>query len=71
MLKHGMRCCDVCGEEIPQDQKYCVHKIPAEAAALLLDTTDPALVPTWTQGSDGMVSLDICTTCYLSMGGAG
>ena len=69
MLKHRMRYCHVCGEEIPKGDKYSVRTMQPEGAAMLLDTDDPELVPTWTQNPDGTVRLDICTTCYLSMGG--
>ncbi|MBI4606331.1 MAG: hypothetical protein HY721_30570 [Planctomycetes bacterium] len=71
MVKEGERYCDVCASEIPRGEKYSVRTMPAAGAALLLDVDDPDLIPTWTQNPDGTVRLDICTTCYLYMGGSG
>jgi len=68
MVKDESRYCDVCAAEIPKGEKYSVRTIPAAAAALLLETDDPDLVPTWTHTSEGQVRLDICITCYLTMG---
>lgn len=71
MVKDGERYCDVCASGIPRGEKYSARTMSAEGAALLLDVDDPDLIPTWTQNADGTVRLDICMTCYLSMGGAG
>ena len=68
MVREGTRYCDVCAVEIPKGDKYSVRTMAASAAALLLETDDPDLVPTWTQTSDGNVRLDVCMTCYLAMG---
>lgn len=70
MFKDNLRFCDVCADEIPKGTKYCVTTLSPEAAAAFLDVTDPDLVPTWMQNQDGTLRLDICGTCYLSMGSA-
>lgn len=67
MLSRDGRHCDVCGEGIPRNVPYRVGRITADAAAMLLDTDDPDLVPTWTQLLDGTVQLDFCLWCYSSM----
>lgn len=68
MLKDGKRICDVCVDKIPKGTKYCVSMLPSEAAAILFGIADKELMGTWTQYPDGRVRLDICVTCYLSMG---
>jgi hypothetical protein len=39
-----------------------------EAAALLLETNDPELVPNMCQDASGMVTMDICLECHMNMG---
>jgi hypothetical protein len=48
MLSRDGRRCDVCSEGIPKNVTYRVGMITPDAAAVLLDTDDPDLVPTWT-----------------------
>ena len=68
MIKGGNRECDVCGSVIPKGTTYRYAKISPDKAALLLDTSDPDMTPTWTQESDGTVRIDICLECHISMG---
>jgi hypothetical protein len=48
MLTRNSRTCDVCNDPIPPGVPYRVGTITTGAAAALLDTDDPELVPTWT-----------------------
>lgn len=70
MVRSGARLCDICGFEIPAGEPYRKASLPAEAAALLLDTPDIELAPTLTQEPSGAVTLDLCLECHLSMGDA-
>jgi hypothetical protein len=70
MEQNGLPICDVCGAEIPEGTKY-KRATMAPRAAELLRLGGPDLTPTWTTNADGTVSLDICTTCVLSMGPRG
>ena len=70
MISENGRFCDVCEEEIPKETKYRKVSMKPEAAALLGAFGDPELIPTSTKNQDGTVSMDICLTCSMSMGGA-
>lgn len=63
MLTNLFRHCDICSSVIPLGRRYRVGWTTAEAAAKLLDTDDPRLVPTWTQEPDGRVRFEICAGC--------
>ncbi|MEW6117162.1 MAG: hypothetical protein AB1553_09720 [Nitrospirota bacterium] len=68
MLRSDSRICDICGSEIPKGETYRKAAISPEAARVLLDTADIDMVPTLTQEMNGMVNLDICLECHMSMG---
>ncbi len=68
MLKENRRVCDVCGDDIPKGTKYRVARLRPEDASALLDVSDIGLIPSWTQEPDGIVRLDICLDCHMSMG---
>ena len=67
MVRDGSRVCDVCGDGIAPGARYRVGTLTPHAAAGLLDTDEPELVPTWTQLPDGTVQLEICLECFLLM----
>jgi len=57
MIKGGKRGCDVCGPVIPKGTTYRYAKVSPDKAALILDISDPDLMPTWTQEPDGQSGL--------------
>ena len=63
MYLRGRRLCDVCGDEIPARVPYRIATLTPAAAAGLLDTTEPRLVPTWTQDADLTVRMELCLWC--------
>ena len=68
MIRDDIRICDICGEEIPKGEVFKRRTMPAEKAAVFLDLNDPELIPSMTQKKSGEVEIDICQTCFLSMG---
>lgn len=66
-LDNGVRLCDVCEETIPPGVKYRKTTMLPEAASMRL-TGDKELIPSWTTNADGMILMDICLTCTISMG---
>ena len=68
MHARGTSLCDVCGDEIPARVPYRIALLTAAAAAGLLDTTEPRLVPTWTQDADLTVRMDLCLWCAREPG---
>ena len=67
MLKEGQRFCDLCDERIIKGATYQRNRMAAHAANLLTIAGAPDLIQTWTTHPDGTISMDICTTCVLSM----
>src|SRR5262245_25356595 len=49
--------CSICCDHIRQGETYYSGIISNEAAAALLDTDNPLLVPAWRELSDGTVEL--------------
>lgn len=68
MIDAYIRKCDICGSVIPKGNTYRVSTITPDNAPLLLDISDPHMMPTWTQEPDGRVRIDICIQCHISMG---
>jgi len=58
-----MRRGDLCGDVMPDGVPSRTVTLTPAAAAGLLDTTEPLLVPTWTQGTDLMVRMEVCVWC--------
>lgn len=71
MLNEGARVCDICESEIERGTKYRKVTMTAESAALFTQPDYPDLVFSWTTNQDGTISMDICLTSTISMGGAG
>jgi hypothetical protein len=68
-LREGnVRSCNICCCPIHPGEVYRAVRLTPEGAAALLAAGDPDLVPSWTQGGDGTVALDICRDCALAMG---
>jgi len=67
MLRNGARLGDVCGDEVPCRTRYRRGMLTPHAAADLLDTDAPKLVPTWAQLPDGTVEVEICLECSAVM----
>jgi len=68
MLSCGLRRCDVCGDAIPPRVPYRIATLTPAAAAGLLDTTEPRLVPTWVQAEDLLVRMEVCLWCARELG---
>ena len=63
MRSHGVRRCDLCADVMPDGVPSRTVTLTPVAAAGLLDTTEPLLVPTWTQEADLMVRMEVCLWC--------
>jgi hypothetical protein len=68
MIKGGSRICDICGDVIPDDEKFLTSFVPPEEASIFIETEDLELTPTWTPMDDGKIKLEICLDCDLTMG---
>lgn len=68
MLKNKVRYCDCCEEEIPKGSKFKRAFPEKELLAFLQSQSDPDIKFTWTEHSDGTVSMDLCLDCILNMG---
>ena len=67
MIRGTTRLCDICTEPIPKGKVYRVGYTTPDAAAAIIDTDNPAVVPTWTQDEDGIVRFDVCLDCSRPM----
>ena len=67
MIRNGRRICDICGDVIPDDEKFLTSFVPPEEASLFIETEELELTPTWTAMDDGKIMLEICLDCDLTM----
>ena len=67
MIRDGRRICDICGDLIPDDEKFLTSFIPPEEASIFIETKDLELTPTWTPMDDGKIKLEICLDCDMTM----
>ena len=62
MLERDQRSCDMCGTVILKDQIYDRSTIPPEKAAAVRDLLEGR---SFTEDSDGSLTLDLCLSCHL------
>lgn len=62
MLKGDQRTCDMCGAVILKDQIYDRSTIPPEKTAAVRDLLQGH---SFTEDSDGSLTLDLCLSCHL------
>ena len=67
MISNGRRICDICGDVIPDDEKFLASFVPPEEASIFIETKELELTPTWTAMEDGKIMLEICLDCELTM----
>ena len=68
MISDDRRICDICGDVIPDDEKFLTNFIPPEEAFIFIATKEFELTPTWTAMDGGKIKLEICLDCDMTMG---